>query len=471
MARMDELTRRGFLRASAVSLAAGAIAACGATPQATSAPAATSAPTPEAAGPTVAPAGDSGEAVTLKYWVCWPGEYAEHERKNILDLFEQEMGGKIKIDHLAVPSDIGQKLLTAVAAGEPPDVATCFGALIPLAAKGAFMVLDDYLAGPTIVKLDDLYPAALAATEWKGKRYGLPYNCSCEVILINKTMVEEAGIEVAGSDNPDEWGPETWDDFTQMSKELVKFDDAGNIIVAAYTQWYVRHNTEWFCCNGATPYDAASNTLKLTTPECAEGWQMVANYAWEVYGDVSEADAFLEGQGSAQDSPFCTGQQVMLYAGSATPPTILGWCPDVKMWPWAFPHGPNGTKKVAMGGGDYTGILTGSKHPDESFKFIEWMVMKGNLLWKYDPPCCMSQAGQVKPEWNQAFGEEWGQKIALWWEQSLQKACFVENFPSYSYMNDELMRVFELVLHKQTSVEDGLKEVQANVEADMANYA
>ncbi len=463
------LSRRRLLQGSSAALALATLTACGAGGQ----PAATQAPGTEATtaggdAPTSAPA---GEVVTLNYWVCWPGEYAEHERKAILDLYEQKTGGAVKIEHLAVPSDVAQKLLTAVAAGEPPDVATCFGALIPLAAKGAFIPIDEYVAASTYIDLDDLYPAPLAATRWQGKQYGFPYNCSCEMILVNRGLLEDAGIEVAGSDNPDEWGPTNWDEFTELSKQLVKFDDAGNLEVAAYLNWYVRHNSMWFCANGATPYDPESNTLSLTNDQCAEGWQMVADYAWEIYGDVSKADAFLEGQGTDAASPFCTGQQTMMYACYSQPPRIVGWCPDVQPWPWKVPMGPMGTHKITMGGGDYTGILTGSKHPDESYQFIEWMVKEGNALWKYDPPCCMSQAGAVKPEWEEVFGAEWGQKIATWWEQGLKDACVVENFPSYSYMNDELQRVFELVLHKLVTVEAGLAEVQANVEADMANYA
>lgn len=381
----NRVNRRHFLLGSSLALGTTMLAACGGA--STPAPAA---PGTAAAGSTAA---GSPEPITLRYWVCWAGEYADHERVAILDLYEEKMGGAIKIDHLGVPSDVTQKLLTAVAAGDPPDVATCFGALIPLAAKGAFVPIDEYVTASTTIRLDDLYPSPLAATKWKGKQYGFPYNCSCEMLLVNRGLMEEAGIEVAEGDDPDGWGPSTWDEFTEISKRLVKFDDSGFIQVAAYVNWYVRHNTMWFWANGATPYDPATNTLSLTTDQCAEGWQMVANYAWELYGDVSKADAFLEGQGTGADSPFCTVQQAAMYAGSAQPPRIVDWCPDVQPWPWKFPAGPQGTHKITMGGGDYTGILTGSKHPFESYQFMEWMVMEGNELWKYDPPCCMSQAG------------------------------------------------------------------------------
>jgi len=198
---------------------------------------------------------------------------------------------------------------------------------------------------------------------------------------------------------------------------------------------------------------------------------MVARYAWELYGDVSRAEEFMSGAGSGADSPFCTGQQAIMYAGSATPPTLQGWCPTVKIWPWLLPRGPHGKHKVAMPGGDYIGILKGSKHPKEAYEFIEWMVMEGNVLWKFDPPCRISQCGSPKPEWLEIWGEQDGTLIAKWWEQSLTKACPVENFPSYTYLNDELARVFELVLHKQVSIEDGLAEVETNVRADMAKYA
>jgi ABC-type glycerol-3-phosphate transport system substrate-binding protein len=113
--------------------------------------------------------------VTLEYWFCWPGIYQEKQRA-ILDAFEQEMNDQIKINDLTIASNIRDKMLTSVAAGEAPDAAACFGDLNSLAAKGAFMPIDEYVKASTIMKLDALYQPRVEATFWRNAQYGFPYN-------------------------------------------------------------------------------------------------------------------------------------------------------------------------------------------------------------------------------------------------------------------------------------------------------
>ena len=228
-----ELTRRGFMKRSLAVLGTMLIAGCA--PKA--------APQPGGEQATAAPAGATGgEAVTLEYWFCWSGRYQEIQRKYVLDEFEKAFEGKIKIHDLSVPSDIGQKLLTGVAAGTAPDVANCFGDVISLGAKGAFMVINDYVANSKVADMKLLYPPAVGSVIWQGKQYGFPYNCSSEMMIFNTELFEKAGLDPKK-------GPETWEEFTEMSKKLVQFDNSGALKVAAYTTWAPRHMVAWFWIN------------------------------------------------------------------------------------------------------------------------------------------------------------------------------------------------------------------------------
>ncbi len=66
----NQVSRRQFLLGSSLTLGTAMLAACGAA--STPAPAA---PGTVAAGSTAA---GSPEPITLRYWVCWAGEYADH---------------------------------------------------------------------------------------------------------------------------------------------------------------------------------------------------------------------------------------------------------------------------------------------------------------------------------------------------------------------------------------------------------
>jgi maltose-binding protein MalE len=58
-------------------------------------------------------------------------------------------------------------------------------------------------------------------------------------------------------------------------------------------------------------------------------------------------------------------------------------------------------------------------------------------------------------------------ELAKWWAQSASLAHPVQNFPAYSFMNDELARVFDLAFHKKATAKDALDEAQKNVDEEI----
>jgi multiple sugar transport system substrate-binding protein len=302
---------------------------------------------------------------------------------------------------------------------------------------------------------------------WRGKMYGFPYNCSAEVPLMNAALFEEAGLD------PKEQ-IETWDEWTEVSKQLVKFDDAGTLQVAAYVNWFPRHSAAWFWINGGDAYDAANDQITIDQEANVEGLQTVIDYAWNVYGDIAKADDYLAGTGSESGSPFCVNALAIDYAGDWMPSTYNAWCPGVKMWPQLFPKGPQGTDLVAIGAGDFIAILRGAPNPDEAYKFAEWQVMKGNLMWTeagVDTDCVKKNAGVVREDWIGIFGDEdTAAEVSKMWAEWGDKSRAVENFPAYNFANSEMRRVFDLAFHKQMTAAEALAEVQMTVDEEMDKF-
>jgi ABC-type glycerol-3-phosphate transport system substrate-binding protein len=456
MTATQKLNRRDFLRLASLATA-GAIAAACAPAAATPAPKAEEqkAEAPQATAP-----------VTVEYWFCWPGIYQEKQRK-ILDTFENEIGGKIKVHDLSVPTNIRDKLLTAVAAGVSPDATACFGDIVSLAAKGAFLPIDEYVASSKIIQLDALYQARVKACYWRNKMFGFPYNCSAEILLLNRQIFEEAGLDATKQ-------IETWAEFTDASKKMVKFDAQGNLTRAAFalTNWAPRHPSLYYWINGGDAYDAQADKITIDRPENVEGLQTIIDYVWNVYGDVAKADDFMAGAGTEAQGPFCTGTQAAVFAGDWDPSTYHGWCPTVKVWPALFPKGPKGKELVASGAGDFMSILRGAKNPAQAYQLIEWMVMKGNKMWTeagVDTNCVKKDAGIVRSDWPDIFGDK-AAELSKWWAQSAELARPVENFPAYGFMVNELNRVHDLAIHKKMTAAEALAEAQKNVVEEQDKY-
>ena len=173
--------------------AAGMIAGCGSAPAAA---------TPESAEGGAAAqqqeeqgqAAESGEVVELTMWGGWSGD-------QIAQLEEQLEGfnssqDRIRITYMAQDT-MEQKLLTAIASNEVPDIVLWdrFNTSV-YAPKGALMPLDEYVERDG-VDLGQFYEPAVEELQSGDALYGIPLTVDTRVIFYNKDLLEEAGVDPA----------------------------------------------------------------------------------------------------------------------------------------------------------------------------------------------------------------------------------------------------------------------------------
>src|SRR5262245_22221743 len=186
--RMD---RRAFLRLAMVSGGTAILAACGASPQpaapeptaAAGAAAATAAP---AAPATVAP---SAGQVTIS----WFNPYTTKTTQEVLPLvmaeFEKQ-NPNIKVDYqnpggTGAGGSYNEALLSRIAGGTPPDVATLFSTPAEFAASGSLVAIDDYMSAAQTAKPDAFFSAPLKSCQWQGKTYALPSSAGAGGVYMN----------------------------------------------------------------------------------------------------------------------------------------------------------------------------------------------------------------------------------------------------------------------------------------------
>src|ERR1700677_496275 len=174
-------TRRKARSVTVAAAAAGllAVAACGGT----AAPSAGGAPT----------SGSSG-VVDLTWQTMWSG--------NTLTLLH-EMVSKVNapppdihVTESNIPSATGDaKLLSEIAAGDPPDVFTEWNPVLgEYAPYGTIQPLPSYLTGAYSGLEKWEYPIALQGGEYKGTLYALPMSMNSWALYYNKSMMKAAGI-------------------------------------------------------------------------------------------------------------------------------------------------------------------------------------------------------------------------------------------------------------------------------------
>ena len=215
------MVRRDFLRfALAGGLGTGLVsvlAACQspAAPAATTAPKATEAPKPAAPAATTAPAaqptqapGQSGAAkVNLSLWHIWSGKLEETMKAHVADFNASQ--SQITVNLTAVPlADVWPKILTAVAAGSPPDTYSSSAMIRPELIKDkAVEDLNKYGKRP------ELFQAFDVPTTFQGGWYGVPMNGGLWTMCYNEDLFKKAGLDPAK-------GPQIWDDLVELGKKL-----------------------------------------------------------------------------------------------------------------------------------------------------------------------------------------------------------------------------------------------------------
>ena len=369
----NKLSRREFLRLSALTAAGAALAGCGPKPttvQPTEKPA-------EQVQPTTAPPAEEG--VVLQYWAAW-GNYVPCWDQIMALPEAKELLGNNTVE-LKTGFDAAT-LLTAVSGGEPPDaVSHPSGQYLDYAARGVMLPLESLVAASTIIKQADFLEGSWDNGFWKGTqcwvpanegflRYGLDYNAR---------LVEEAGLN---PDNP----PLTWEECLQWHETLTKFDAAGNLQQIGFDPYDAMGGSLQFDNGfyaalswGWDWFNEEAGTFDLNNDKMAESMDVMGEFYRIAGPDNMAGMRQVEGQGTWGGS-FNTEVQAMLIEGYWHPGETQIQKPEVAKYnraTWAPVPESRAGHKVQGYGGHYIGLFKEAPNAEPAFKIAELVNTKG----------------------------------------------------------------------------------------------
>ncbi len=171
--------------------------------------------------------------------------------------------------------------------GEEPDVFLIlpedFGTLCEL---GALAPLDGYLAQDAAVSETDFYPAALQSGAENGVQYALPYECVPTLMCVNKTLLEQEGIEVPSGD----W---TWEDFYNICAKVTRDTDGDGEIDRFGCCGYTWQDA--LTANGASLFSEDGSSCLLSQPKAVQAVTFVQRLNKLTADAVPSARDFDEG--------------------------------------------------------------------------------------------------------------------------------------------------------------------------------
>ncbi len=368
------VSRRTFLKGTAMGLGAsafgGLLAACGSAPApATSATSAATAAAaggaaPNATGAAAAPpaAAPATSAATLRF-VTNHGESDLPLFKTVLDNFRAQHP-EITIDHLNIAA--GEEFYTSIqtqgVGGNLPDVwyVRTFD-VAPYASRNWLVPLDEYVTrDANEVKRDDFWPAQVAQMTYQGKLYTLPYDFSDWGIYYNRTMFEAEGVPLPTDDM-------TWDDIFGLAERFVK-KEGGNQTRWGMTTfsagWLMWGTLESF--GGKLFSDDFKKSL-INSPENIQTYKKF--YDMAVRGVTPLPGATPQGV-----DPFAGGLVAMKSEGSWATNSTRDAVGDRFKWDVVkIPKGSTGKRFITPAGGAW-GIAATSKFPDQAWTFMKFLA-------------------------------------------------------------------------------------------------
>ncbi len=143
------------------------------------------------------------EKIPVTMWGSLSGGDVEHVEA-LVDRYNQSQD-QYEVTYY-VQDSMEEKLITAIAGGEVPDVVLWDRFTTgTYAAKGAFLALDDYVEadGIDLAKFYDVAVQEMRGAD--GKLYGIPVTTDARIIFYNKDLLSEAGVDPESI--------KTWDDL------------------------------------------------------------------------------------------------------------------------------------------------------------------------------------------------------------------------------------------------------------------
>ncbi|MDA3951408.1 MAG: sugar ABC transporter substrate-binding protein [Spirochaeta sp.] len=309
------------------------------------------------------------EEEVVRFWYHF--DDPETALNPLIEKFESENPG-IRIEAERVPWDAYyQRLLTAAAAGDPPDVAQVKLWWQPqLVEMGALLPLDDYIADWD--GKDDVYPRVWELTRHSdGQQYYMPLQMVVLYMYYRVDHFDELGLSI----------PETREEFLEVAQALTRDTDGdGETDVYGFGIRGARGGHDWWgsfvLSSGAEFFDDNGN-VALATPEAiaANEWFLDLYREHGVSPPTTPSDGFREIVANMQNGT--TAMTIHHIGSAADMHAALG----EKISAFPVPEGTDG--RWTSFGDEENAVFAETDNPDAAFKWAAFLAeAENNAIWQ-----------------------------------------------------------------------------------------
>jgi len=284
--------------------------------------------------------------------------------------FHQEFPDiEVKPQYVPTGDALIQKLITSVQSHTAPDISWIHANFLQDIVEADAIYRIDELQSPSDslsqADLDDIYPALLQESKWRGTMYSLPMEATGIGLLCNKVLFRKAGLDP-------EHPPGSWADLRECSKRLTvardgKLEQVGLFVPVfpasgPFGDWMVWQFYPFLFQAGGDVINK-EQTHVLYNSEAG----VRALTLWkDIYSDEHQSSFTID-----YEVAFASGKLAMALDG---PWNLPRWR-LIKGLDWQIAPLPAGPiKRATIVGGEYLAVFRQSRHPREAWQFLRWML-------------------------------------------------------------------------------------------------
>lgn len=373
---------------------------------------------------------------TLSVWMMGDGNETVQP---IFDAYTEETG--IEVDLQSIPwSAAHDRLLTAVASGEGPDVVQMGSTyMAEFTDAGALLDISDYIESNDALSPDNFFEGNVATTMFDDSYYGVPWYTETRALYYRTDLLEEVGY-------PE--GPSNWEELYDAAVKLSERGDNMygfdiNLKEQTFGPMFAKQNGSEIINDAGEPV--------LNEPEFVEAIEYLHSFVEA--GATTNQDLGIElsqsfgGEGIVP--MFISGPWSISMIEDQTTDIEGKW--DIR----TLPEGP--VSNVSNTGGANLAVWSSSDHPDEAMDLIEHMVSVDSLMTYYDTTSSLPALVEAWEE--EPFQDE---KIAVFGEQ-LENSEHMPLIEGWDRMSQAYLSSFEQIMVGGADIQETLDNLNEEV--------
>ncbi|HMK96850.1 MAG TPA: extracellular solute-binding protein [Acidimicrobiales bacterium] len=315
------------------------------------------------------PTAASASVVHVTWWTMWSGATLKLLNQMTAQFNKTHPG--IVVTETNIPSSSTTstaKLLSSIAAGDPPDIFTEWWPEIgSFAANGDLVSLNQFLTGPYAGFEKWEYPVAVQGGTYKGNLYAIPMGLNSWALYYNTSLLAKYGIT-----SP----PKT---LAQLNADQAKMWVISNGKVQQVGFYpYLNENGFQFYTSFFNATNCFNSAGKYAFENCAGAKTLmnwIAGYDTYPYTQVLALQTALGQVAGGQTDIWINGKAGFVLSGPwegaqevpVSNPKLAGHF-GVEAFPGTVPI------PSTIGQGNFNIIPKGSAHPAQAFEFMTWLA-------------------------------------------------------------------------------------------------